>query len=165
MGTNGTITIRLNGGVKFVIYMQFDAYPMYLGVKLMHFIASQLHVISVYELRDLFDSLKVIAAANLPTITQDDIDKLKPYTDRSNSWTQDITWYDLLYKTRYDIGLMVQSGHILDCSGFNTSPQYSYTIDFDNMTFECDELHWNVPFKNLAEFMVLYEKMQELMVY
>lgn len=163
MGTNGTITVRLNGGVKFVIYIQFDAYPMFLGVQLMHFIASQLRVISAYELRDMFDSLKVVDASDLPT--QDDIDKLKPYTDRSNSWCEAMTWYDLLYKTRHNIGLMVQSGHVIDYSNFNVSPQYSYTLDFDSMIFECDEFHWHVPFANLEKFMGLYEQMEELMVY
>ena len=95
---------------------------MYLGVKLMHFIASQLHVISANDLCDIFDSLTVIDASSPPAITQDDIDKLKSYTERSNSWTDDVTWWDLLAKTRHNID-------------------------------------------KLEEFMVLYEKMEKLMVY
>jgi hypothetical protein len=131
----------------------------------MHFLASQLHVISVGELRDLFDSLKVIDIVNPPIITQEDIDKLKPYTDLTNCYSRRPDWYDLLTKTRHDVGLMIQSGHILDVKHKFTYPQYSYAIDFIENTFECDECAWHIPFDNLEAFMGLYEQMQKLMIY
>lgn len=130
MGTSGKIIIIANGK-KTATYNHFDSYPSHLGNRLVNQI---LHLISAFGLEKVlhqWSQCKIITDGMKPT--EEDVAKLKPYTNLGVSEQSTDDWYCLTHGTQGDMIAMLHCGYIYECD--YDWVDYVYIVDWDAQEF------------------------------
>ena len=140
MGTRGLFGFYYKGNY-YLFYNHFDSYTEGLGRDLINEIKTAISENRLDEWKDKILMLKKVSEDDHPT--DDDINKLKEFTDLrvSNQSTSD--WYCLLRKCQGSYEKCLSSGYYLD-SNYNETYltgdifiEYSYILNFDTNKFEC----------------------------
>lgn len=134
MGTRGFIGFVVDGREK-IAYNHFDSYPEGLGAQALTWVraASQ----DMETLRQQVRGLRMVTDADEPT--QEDADRLEPWTDLRVGERSADSWYCLLRRTQGDPGAMLLAGVIEDACGFPADSlfaEWGYVVDLDAETFE-----------------------------
>jgi hypothetical protein len=136
MGTRGTITFIFNGKI-IKVYNHWDSYPSGLGVKLINELQILLKAMSIDEIIEKFNKIKILAHDYQPT--DEDIEKLQKYTDLSVSRQTTNDVYCLLRHTQGSIIKILDAGYV---SNYEGDEDYNYTIDFDEKKILVDGNDW-----------------------
>lgn len=132
MGTRGTIGFRKNETDK-LAYNHWDSYPTGIGID----IVNAIRELTVEKIEELVDRLKVVNDDTTPT--EEDIEKLKLYTDLSVSTQSEKEWYCLLRDTQGDIKKILESGYLLEANNFINDSlfcEWGYIINLDTKKLE-----------------------------
>lgn len=132
MGTRGTITFLFNGK-RIKVYNHWDSYPSGLGVKLIDELQILLKNMSLDEIIVALNNIKIFQYDSQPN--EDDIKKLKEYTDLSVSRQTPNDVYCLLRHTQGSISKMLDAGYACHHEG---NEECNYTINFDEKKFLFD---------------------------
>jgi hypothetical protein len=129
MGTRGFITFAVDGTEK-TAYNHFDSYPDGLGLDVLHWLREA--VKSPAKLGADVRSLRVVDNNSKPS--QEDIVRLKPFTNLSVSTSSTDDWYCLLRDTQGNPAAMLAAGIIEDAHDFpldSLFAEWGYVIDLD----------------------------------
>ena len=132
MGTRGFIGFVINGQEK-IAYNHWDSYPRGLGVDVLSFLLNS----DPDVIRQQAANLRVVAPDSSPT--DEDVEKLRGYSDTSVSSGDIKEWYVLLRRTQGNPALMLEAGVIEDAAEFpldSLFAEWGYVIDFDANMFE-----------------------------
>lgn len=133
MGTRGTIKLIFKQKTVRT-YNHWDSYPEELGKNLVEQIGNLLSIMTLDELIQKLDSLKIITDDMNPTL--EDIAKLAPYTSLNVSTQSTYDWYCLLRGCQGSITKMIECGYILNQDMYEG---YNYVLDFNNKQFYIEE--------------------------
>lgn len=145
MGTRGTITIIYQGKI-IKIYNHCDSYPDRLGEELVKQIKYILRVFGLDWFKSKVLNVRIVDETTPPT--EEEIEKLKPYTSLFVSSQSTSDWYCILRKTQGDIKAMLECGYALPYDGDETC---NYVIDLDNNLFYYKESSQTFPLDNIPE--------------
>ena len=132
MGTSGLFGFYYKGKF-YMAYNHFDSSPDWLGASLVKQIREALDNGESKKWPDKLQEIKVVESLSTPT--EEDISKLKPYTDMRIS----VGWASLLGKTQGSLANMLDAGYLENCVNDDGTPQwleYNYVIDLDNNSFD-----------------------------
>lgn len=134
MGTRGLIKLICRGKVIYV-YNQFDSYPKGLGQNLVNELNTLLALYGKEWLIEKISSLRIVTDDDIPS--NEDIDKLKLYTNLSVSNQSTSDWYCLLRETQGSLTKIIEAGYVqlFDYQEGNIMIEYIYDIDLDNNIF------------------------------
>eukprot|EP01035_Chromulina_nebulosa_P023573 gene23573-30565_t len=139
MGTRGLIAFKYRGKY-FIAYNHYDSYFSGLGRKLVNEIKELLGKYNLDEIRLLVDGIRVVRDIDVPT--EEDIEKLKEYTDLQAGSQSSTDWYCLLrkgqgsYKAVFETGYMYVEDHLNEGSFIgDLNIEYSYVLDLDSERF------------------------------
>ena len=131
MGTRGLYGFYYKNKF-YVVYNHCDSYPEHLGKLIVEEIQKALDNNQIMDWRIKMESLKVVNYDIKPT--QEEIKKLKPYTDLEVSSESTDAWYYLLKKTQQSLEKVLDSGFIIndvDDFGRPYYEEYAYILNFD----------------------------------
>ncbi len=132
MGTRGLFGFTYKGRY-YVAYNHWDSYPSGLGVDIVNQIRKAIEENRLEEWKTLLEQIRVIDWEVKPT--EEEIEKLAPYTDLtvSNGSTSD--WYCLIRKTQGNLNSMLKCGyidnHVNRETGLPECEEYAYILNFD----------------------------------
>lgn len=133
MSTRGFITFVVNGETK-TAYNHSDSYPDSLGTHVLGWLRKAHEGGS----RRLAAELRVVDPLSKPT--DEDIERLKPYSNRGVGTQQMDDWYGVLLRgTQGSPAAMLDAGVIEDAGQFpadSVFAEYGYVVDFDGRAFE-----------------------------
>lgn len=132
MGTRGAFGVIIGEQEK-IAYNQYDSYPEGKGVEVLRWIRDA----DLTVVRDLAEKAKVVSEDSKPT--PEDVKALKPYTNLGVSEQSTDDWYCLVRETQGDLGMILESGYVLDASHFPLDSlfcEWAYIIDLDAGRFE-----------------------------
>mgnify|MGYP001561854640 FL=1 len=135
MGTRGAYGFRLNEK-DYVSYNQFDSYLEELGERVLE---QTKDLLKRYGLGGLKERVLKIKLVIDETPTQEDITRLKPYTDFGKSEGKRSDWYCLTRKMQGDLSLHLNSGYMIDAAGFLLNSlfcEYAYITNLDEEVLE-----------------------------
>jgi len=137
MGTRGLCGFVADGILK-VTYNHSDSYPEGLGQNVLEWLRENKRSKKrILEIMDQVKSLKVVDDGNLPT--QEEIQKLLPYSNMSVGNQQSNDWYCLLRETQGNLAKILECGYILDSKDFAKDSlfcEWGYVVDLDRMVLE-----------------------------
>lgn len=134
MSTRGFLGFVIEGTEK-IAYNHCDSYPESLGADTLTWLSAASK--DPETLRAQVSALRVVNRDESPT--QEDVDRLAPWTnlDVGNRSTDD--WYNLLRETQGNPAAMLRAGYIEDAGDFPTDSlfaEWGYVVDMDAKTFE-----------------------------
>ena len=131
MGTRGLYGFYYKNKF-YVVYNHCDSYPSHLGRLIVEQIQIALNTNKIGEWKIKMESLQIVNWNILPT--EEEIKKLKPYTDLEFSSRNTIDWYCLLKKAD-SLEKILDSGYIMNHvsaeSGQPYFEEYGYILNFD----------------------------------
>jgi len=139
MGTRGLFGF-LYKGRYYLVYNHFDSYPEGLGRDLVYEIQHG----QIGEWLELLTKLKVICDDDKTLPTQEDIEKLAPYTELDVSDCSTDDWYCLTHKCQGSFIRVLESGYLLSYLPRGEMErglvgdimiEYQYILDFDHNQF------------------------------
>ncbi len=143
MGTRGTITfIFKNKSVK--TYNHWDSYPSGLGQNLISEVNHLLKKLTIDDIIQKLDSLKIINKEIDPTL--EDIKNLDKYTSLNVSSQSTMDWYCLVRKNQGSLINIMDSGYILP---HDSDEEYNYVIDFNDKLFYLKEFDTKFEINNI----------------
>jgi hypothetical protein len=131
MGTRGLFGFYYRGQF-YVVYNQFDSYPSGLGAEIVAELKRAIQENLLGEWIHLLEQLKVVSASVSPT--QEDIEKLRSYTDLTVSTQSPTDWYCLLRRCQGSIETVLTCGYIDNCVSSHGVPrweEYAYIVNLD----------------------------------
>lgn len=128
MGTRGHFGFHYKGKY-YLVYNHWDSYPSELGASIVNQIKNMLKTMSFSEIGEKVKNLIVVNNSVEPT--DEEIEKLKKYTnlDVSNQSTSD--WYCLLRECQGDLEKVLESGYMLDTCDTPGQDEYTYVFNLD----------------------------------
>lgn len=133
MGTRGFVGFVADGKEK-IAYCHSDAYPGGLGADVLKW----LHGVEDLDvLAAAIEALRVVGRDEVPT--DEDIERLKPWTNLSVASRSTSDWYCLLRETQGEPAQMLRAGYIEDASEFPTDSlfaEWGFIADLDAGVFE-----------------------------
>jgi hypothetical protein len=132
MGTRGIIGFITPEGEERLTYNHFDSYPSGIGINILRW----LREVDLPTMRDQVAALTLIANEDEKP-TPEQRAALGRYVDGNVSTGDD--WYSLLRHTQGDLGLTLESGHIIDSAAFALDSlfcEWGYVIDMQRATFD-----------------------------
>lgn len=147
MSTRGTIAVKI-GNVTKGSYNHSDSYPTWLGNRVLEYIKS-LQESGMDEARKQAKMLKKVPRRKP---TDQEIERLAPYTDLHVSECSTQDWYCLLRLTQGNLKLILESGFYYPAEVGDE--EWSYVVDFDTDTlaiYEGNVMIAIIPFDGLPE--------------
>jgi len=135
MGTRGTITYKFKGKTA-TQYNHFDSYPRGLGQNLVDQIKKLLNEVSLSDLADKLEKLRVVNDETTPTA--EDIANIVNYTNIAVNIQNTNDWYSLLCGCQGNIKSIIDSGYIYN-GGDDMKENCNYVLDFDTRQFYMKE--------------------------
>lgn len=136
MGTRGSYGFYKNGMTK-ATYNHYDSYPEGLGKDVVNFIKTT----SIKELNKIFENLKIVNQDSEPT--EEEIKKLKKWSDQSVSTGQLTEWYVLLRNTQGNLGAFKEGlEYMIDGKDFLEDSlfcEWAFLINLDDNVLEVYE--------------------------
>ena len=140
MGTRGLYGFFYKG-IYYLFYNHWDSYPEGLGANLIDEIKKAILQGDLNVWKDKLLALKVISDKIEPT--NEDIEKLKEYTDLSVGCQSTKDWYCLMRKCQGSYEKILNSGYYVNNKDYSkkdllgdTFIEYSYVLNFDTNKFE-----------------------------
>ena len=146
MGTRGTITFIFNGK-KITVYNHWDSYPASLGIKLAIELKILLSNITVEEIIEKFNTVKIFNYDSIPS--DEEIEKIHTYSNLSVSTKSINDVYCLLRKTQGSIIKILDARYVINHNG---SEDFDYVIDFDSKIFSWNNESFKIMFEKLEDF-------------
>lgn len=143
MGTRGLYGFYYKGRY-YLMYNHWDSYPRGLGMKVVCEIADWFKVNGVDLMKIAFENVIQVTIEGEREPTDEEIEKLKPWTDLSVATGYVHDWYCLLRKTQgsfkscFDCGFMLVTEEEYKSPsdwGGNLFIEWVYVIDLDNEEF------------------------------
>lgn len=134
MGTRGFLGFVVDG-VEKITYNHSDSYPEGLGADTLTWLSAASK--DLETLRAQASAMRVVTRDEEPT--QDDVDRLAPWTNLSVGERSTDSWYCLLRETQGNPAAMLRAGYIEDASDFPVDSlfaEWGYVVDLDANTFE-----------------------------
>lgn len=140
MGTRGFVGFVVDGTEK-IAYNHSDSYPRGLGRDVLSWLRHQIAVNDgLAWIRFAAGTLRVVTDET--PVTDDDIERLRPFTDRGRgraSTHLPADWYQLLRRTQGKPDEILRAGVIEDASDFplcSLFAEWGYVVDLDAETLE-----------------------------
>lgn len=137
MGTRGFLGFVIDGQEK-IAYNHSDSYPEALGVNTLTWLRNVVNVdLGTEVARETARALRVVTQDQTPT--DEDIERLKPFTNLGVGEQTTVHWYNLLRETQGDPAAILRAGYIEDAHEFPTDSlfaEWGYVVDLDAETFE-----------------------------
>lgn len=136
MGTRGLFGFYYKGKY-YVVYNHFDSYPEGLGNIIVYQIINAIENGEFDSWLDQMLALKIVDYDMKPT--EEDINKLKEFTNLTVSTQSTSDWYCLLHHCQGSLNKVLKSGYILNHTNKDGLPDfenYAYIINFDTNKFD-----------------------------
>lgn len=135
MGTRGLYGVYYKGKY-YIFYCHWDSYLDGLGVKIVEELKQAIAENRLDEWKNKIDLIKIINSDEPPT--DEDIEKLKNYTDLTVSRKSTSDWYCLLRLAQGSLEKSLTAGYYTseyDTPNLKQMIEYSYIVDLDNEKF------------------------------
>lgn len=132
MSTRGTFGFRVNG-TDCLSYNHSDSYPSSLGED---FVRNVRELVKLPDLKERVAALKIVSDDVPPT--QEDIKKLRKWTDLDVGDQSENDWYCLLRGTQGSLKAILESGYIKHSGRFilDAFCEYAYILNLDEGVVE-----------------------------
>lgn len=133
MGTRGFLGFVADGR-ELIAYNHSDSYPESLGTETLAWLRSAVSHPSA--LRECVAAVRVVGPEVTPT--DEDIERLAPWTNLNVGQRSAGTWYNLLHETQGKPWAILHAGVLEDASGFplEAAARWGYLVDLDAQVFE-----------------------------
>lgn len=152
MGTRGTITFIFRGK-KIKVYNHWDSYPEGLGVDLVNELKILLNNLSIDEIIEKFNNIKIFTYDSMPS--KEEIEKLKKYSDTNVSSQNLNDVYCLLRKTQGSIIKILDAQYVINHDGDECC---NYIVDFDEQKFSMIDTPIEYDFDKLDDFLNMFNE-------
>lgn len=136
MGTRGLFGFYYRGKF-YVVYNHWDSYPEGLGAQIVAELKRAVQANRLGEWIQLLEHLKIVSSTVPPT--QEDIEKLRPYTDLKVSNQSPTDWYCLLRGCQGSLTSVLECGYLDNCVNDQGVPhweEYAYIVNFDTQKLD-----------------------------
>jgi hypothetical protein len=137
MSTRGTFGVRIDGNDK-LMYNHSDSYPEGLGVEMLETTRQLLKENGKDWLKEKAKALRMVNT-NTEVPTEEDIERLKPYTDLHVSERSTKDWYCLMRNMQGDLKTLLEVGIGSDGAGFIRNSlfcEWGYIVNLDDNKLE-----------------------------